>query len=111
MNFMIAGEAAKLLRQARLQAGLNQRELARRAGTAQSVVARIESGVTSPSWDTLSRLLEAAGFALDVALRPALAELSHMLDDVPRILGLTPEQRLAELRNASRFLVAARRRG
>jgi hypothetical protein len=32
-----------------------------------------------------------------------------MLDDVPRILRLTPEQRLSELRNAARFFAAARR--
>ena len=107
---MSTSEAARLLRQARTHAGLTQRELARRADTAQSVIARIESGATSPSWETLSRLLEIAGFALDVALRPLPPELSHMLDDVPRILRLTPEQRLVELRNTSRFLGTARRR-
>ena len=102
--------AAAILYKARARAGLTQRELARRARTAQSVVARIESGATSPSWETLSRLLEAAGLALDVTLRPLAPELSHMLEDVPRILRLTPEQRLTELRNTSRFLAAARRR-
>lgn len=102
--------AAELLRDARLRAGLTQRELARRARTAQSVVARIESGATSPAWDTLSRVLAAAGFELDATLRPLATESSHMLDDVPRILRLTPEERLVELRNTSRFLAAARRR-
>jgi hypothetical protein len=33
-----------------------------------------------------------------------------MLDDVPRIRRLTPEERLLELRNVSRFVTAARRR-
>jgi len=33
-----------------------------------------------------------------------------MLDDVPRILRLTPEERLIELRNAARFLDAAVRK-
>lgn len=102
--------AAELIRDARVRAGLTQRELARRAQTAQSVVARIESGATSPAWDTLSRLLEAAGFRLDAELRELTPEVSHMLDDVPRILRLTPEERLIELRNASRLLAAARRR-
>jgi transcriptional regulator with XRE-family HTH domain len=102
--------AARILREARTRAGLTQRQLAEGAKTAQSVVARIESGATSPSWETLSRLLEAAGFALEADVRPLGAEDSHMLDDVPRILRLTPEQRLLELRNASRFLAAARRR-
>jgi hypothetical protein len=31
-----------------------------------------------------------------------------MLDDVPRILSLSPEERLVELRNAARLLEAAR---
>jgi transcriptional regulator with XRE-family HTH domain len=106
---MPADSAADLLRDARLRAGLTQRALARRAGTAQSVIARIENGTTSPAWDTLVRLLDAAGFTLDTALRPVVTEGSHMLDDVPRILALTPEDRLLELRNASRFLAAARR--
>ena len=101
---------AELLSDARLRAGLTQRALASRAGTAQSVVARIEGGATSPTWETLSRLLEAAGFALDTVLQPATSGASHMLDDVPRILRLTPEQRLIELRNAARFLAAARAR-
>jgi hypothetical protein len=32
-----------------------------------------------------------------------------MLDDVPRILALSPEERLLELRNAARLFSAARR--
>jgi hypothetical protein len=32
-----------------------------------------------------------------------------MLDDVARILSLTPEERLIEVRNVSRFEAAARR--
>ena len=52
--------AAKVLREARTRAGLTQRQLAERAHTAQSVVARIETGAT----DTLGRLLEVADFAL-----------------------------------------------
>ena len=100
---------ADLLREARTRAGLTQRTLARRAGTAQSVIARIEGGVASPTWETLSRLLGALGFDLRVDLEVRPAARSHMLDDVPRILRLTPEERLAELRNAARFVSEARR--
>ncbi len=57
-----------LLRRARARADLSQRELARRAGTAQSVVARIERGQTSPTWKTLQRLLAAAGYDLRAAV-------------------------------------------
>ncbi|MGI9037576.1 MAG: hypothetical protein ACR2GQ_01825 [Gemmatimonadota bacterium] len=34
---------------------------------------------------------------------------SHMLDDVPRILGMTPEDRLIEVRNFSRLETAVGR--
>jgi transcriptional regulator with XRE-family HTH domain len=100
---------AKLLREARSRAGLSQRELAARAQTAQSVVARIELGQTSPTWDTLSRLLRGAGF--DVYARLAVASIaeSHMLADVDRILALTPEDRLNELAAFARFVGAAER--
>lgn len=101
-------DSANLLRDARLRAGLTQRSLARRARTAQSVVARIEQGMTSPGWDTLARLLRAAGFDLEVSLTPRPVSDSHMLDDVPRILRLTPEERLNEVRNLSRLLAEAR---
>lgn len=106
---MSSTTAADLLREARARTGLTQRALAQRASTAQSVVARLESGATNPSWYTLLRLLQAAGFTLSVELKPAREPRSHMLDDVPRILRLTPEQRLLELRNASRLLADARR--
>ena len=100
--------AANLLRNARERAGMTQRQLAKKARTAQSVVARIELGETSPSWSTLARLLKAAGFNLSVGLRRIGVD-PQLLDDVPRILALTPEQRLREVAQVSRFLSAARR--
>ena len=102
-------DAADLLREARARAGLSQRALARRAGTAQSVVARIESGRSSPSWETLDKLLTVAGFEVHARLDVRPAAHSHMLDDVSRILGLTPEERLDEIHNMSRLVTAARR--
>lgn len=97
-----------LVREARMRAGLTQRDLARRAGTAQSVVARIEQGRSDPSTATLARLLGAAGFELRAELTPIAVAETHMLDDVARILALTPEERLREVRNVSRFEAAAR---
>ena len=101
--------AAELLRQARRRAGLTQRALARRARTAQSVIARVERGLASPTWDTLARLLAAAGFELHPQLDPHPTARSHMLADVARIRRLSPEQRLDEVKNLSRFVHAARR--
>lgn len=102
-------DAARLVREARKRAGLTQRALAGRAGTAQSVIARIERGRTSPTASTLVRLLDAAGFSLRSEIEPKPVMESHMLDDVPRIQRLTPEERLRELANLSRFERAARR--
>ena len=101
-------EASKLLQTARERAGMSQRQLAGKARTAQSVVARIELGETSPSWTTLARLLKAAGFSLSAGLRRISVD-PQLLDDVPRILALSPEQRLLEVAQVSRFLSAARR--
>lgn len=61
---------ADLVREARKRAGLTQRQLAERAGTTQSAIARLESGRTSPSFDLVLRLVRLCGFRLDVALEP-----------------------------------------
>lgn len=106
---MAITSAAQLLAAARRGAGLTQRALAQRARTSQSVIARIERGSTSPTLKTLQRLVNKAGFELRATVSPRHRGRSHMLDDVPRILSLTPEQRLLELRNAARFFAAATR--
>jgi transcriptional regulator with XRE-family HTH domain len=99
---------AYLLKEARKRSGLSQRELARRAKTSQSVIARIENEKTSPTVATLNHLLATAGFELkaDLVIRPIRE--SHMLDDVSRILSMTPEQRLQEVSNFSQFEAAVR---
>lgn len=107
--------AADILRQARARAGFSQRQLAERAGTTQSVVARIENGSVTPLVQTLSHLVAAVGLNLGLSLdddgsgASASRGRSHMLSDVSRILALTPEQRLEELANASRFFALAAR--
>ena len=101
--------AAELLRQARARAGLSQRALAARAGTAQSAVARIERGQTSPTWSTLERLLKAANYDVVAHAEPSVVVGSHMLEDVARILAMTPEQRMQGIKNVSRFLHDVRR--
>ena len=98
-----------LLLDARRRASLSQRQLARRARTAQSVVARIELGETRPSTETLERLVQAAGFELAVTLRSRAVLDRQVLDDVPRILRLSPEDRLREVANLGRLFASARR--
>jgi len=56
---------------ARAAAKLTQAELARRLGTTQSAVARLEGGRVSPSFATLRRYAAATGARLTVRLMPA----------------------------------------
>jgi len=57
----------------RNRVGLTQRELARRMGTTQPVVARLESGRTRPSMRTLERLARATGSRLLIRFEPRTA--------------------------------------
>jgi len=65
----------ELLKAARDRAGITQRELARRAGTSQAMVARIERGQQSPSIATLDRLVRACG--LDLSVDIGFAEVAE----------------------------------
>jgi transcriptional regulator with XRE-family HTH domain len=89
--------AGAFLRERRIANGLSQVELARRAGTTQETISRLERGGRSPSVDTLGRLLLCMGERLElgasrrpgrhkpadlaVELRRPMAErLRHALD-------------------------------
>ena len=56
---------------ARAAAKLTQADLARRLGTTQSAIARLEGGRVSPSFATLRRYAEATGTRLTVGLERA----------------------------------------
>jgi ribosome-binding protein aMBF1 (putative translation factor) len=56
--------------EARTRAGLTQEELARKMGTTQPVVARLESGRARPSMRTLERLARATGSRLLIGFEP-----------------------------------------
>ncbi len=53
--------AGNLIRLARHDAALSQRELAQRAATSQAAIAAYESGKRSPTLETLARIVRAAG--------------------------------------------------
>lgn len=79
------------LKRARTIAGISQRELAARSGIAQPVIARIESGRTSPRTDTLDRLLSACGFDLTLVPRAGKGIDRTAMREIAR---LSPAQRL-----------------
>jgi transcriptional regulator with XRE-family HTH domain len=82
-----------LLRQARTDAGLTQAELARRAGTTQSVVARMEAPGANPRVESLEALLGAMNRGIEVTAAPKLPAVDD--GQIVEQLRLTPAQRLA----------------
>lgn len=53
---------------ARIKRGITQAEIARRAGTTQSAIARFESGAGNPTLDFLSKVSAAVGVRLEVRI-------------------------------------------
>ena len=64
---------ARAVIEARVTAGLTQEQLAQRMETTQSVIARLESGRTRPSTQTLERLATATGTRLRISFEPVSA--------------------------------------
>jgi len=62
------GMGNDLVREARKRSRLTQADLAALAGTTQSAIARLEKGVTSPSFDDVIRLLRLMNLDLDFML-------------------------------------------
>jgi transcriptional regulator with XRE-family HTH domain len=60
----------ELIREARLRAGLTQKELSELTGRERSVIARWEQGVISPPIDSLMQIIHACGFDLPLTLMP-----------------------------------------
>jgi len=67
-----ADTAARLLKAARLQAGISLRALARRAGTSHATLIAYEAGRKCPSTATFFRILDACEYAVDIRLRPRI---------------------------------------
>lgn len=53
----------------RLKKNMSQRELARKIGTGQSAISRLESGESNPSFRFLQKVAQALGARLTISLR------------------------------------------
>jgi transcriptional regulator with XRE-family HTH domain len=84
--------SARLIREARLRAGLTQAELAERTGRDRSVIARWEQAVVAPSVETLTELVRACGFDLPLELEPLATN-----ERVKKNAMLSPERRVQRL--------------
>jgi len=67
---------AHALIEARAHAGLTQEEVARRMGTTQAVIARLEGGRVRPSTRTLDRFARATGTRLKISFEPEAPTLT-----------------------------------
>jgi len=94
----------RLLRDARRERGLDQAALARRAGTTQTYISRIEREDVSPSVKTMERLMHAMGLELVLGTR-RLSPGNVALNDLARdYRELTPAQRVEQAMELSDFL-------
>lgn len=64
----LAGRLAEIVYRLRTGAGLTQTELARRMGTTQSAVARVEGGGSTPTLDLLDRVGRALGVEIVLSM-------------------------------------------
>lgn len=100
---------ADLIVEARRRAGLTQRELAERAGTTQSSIARWESGRSEPSFANVIRLLRLCGFVLDVHLEVYDDGLRDDWAQAQAVLRRTPESISAEATRLHAFFQEGQR--
>lgn len=93
--------SGSLIREARVRAGLTQAELARRAGTSQSAVARWETGASPPSLERLRGVLAACGLELRIAMEEPDEGQRTLIESR---LAVPPERRLEDLTSTVQFL-------
>jgi transcriptional regulator with XRE-family HTH domain len=102
-----------LIRAVRRRHGLSQGELARRAGTSQPVISLYEQGHRDPGFETLRKLIEAAGERLQLNAVPsgtglpqALSPEEHArrLIDVLSLADAVPPRRRSATLKAPRLV-------
>ena len=91
----------ELVKQRRLHHGLSQRELAYRAGTSQSAIARIELGDEDVTWTRLRSILSAMGD--EPVLHSKRLASRYDFDDLMLDRAMSPEVRLANGLSVNRF--------
>lgn len=84
---------------------MSQRQLGERLGIAQSAVARWERGGSSPSLETLRRLVGACGLELTLGLAVSDPDEASLIE---RNLALSPSERLDQLVRTVQFIQAGR---
>ena len=76
-------ELTMMLIETRVNAGLTQEQLAKRMGTTQSAVARLEGWSSNPSVNTLRKYADATGTRLRISFEPIEADAVSNGKEVP----------------------------
>jgi transcriptional regulator with XRE-family HTH domain len=92
-------EADALIRQARSAARLTQADLARRLGTSQPAIVKLERPGANPTVRTLDRVLRATGHQLELSAPTWSPGIDESL--IRRQLALAPAERLRRLERQS----------
>jgi transcriptional regulator with XRE-family HTH domain len=108
-------ELGSVIRRHRRELGLSQRSLARRAGTTQAGVSRIERGLTAPTWETVRALMLAMGREPEPGARrlagrwdPVHLEATRALEPARRLeLAISANRLAGRLREAAREAAGA----
>ena len=84
-----------VLEAARKRSGLSLREIARRAGTSHATLSAYLRGTKTPSLETLMRIVESCGLALELSLQPRIRSANGLprgeeLEQVLRLAGQFP---------------------
>ncbi len=99
----------ELVKERRMHHGLSQRELAYRAGTSQSAIARIELGNEDVTWTRLRSILSAMGDEPVLASKRLASR--YDFDDLMLDRAMSPEARLANALSFTRFMSKVRLAG
>lgn len=103
-------DVGALVREARGRHDLSQARLARRAGTTQKQISRIECGEISPSIATVARLLAAVGERLELRAVPGARDNRTDAELRASLEQLTAGERIAQTAVLSRTLTGIARR-
>ncbi len=72
-------EIAALIKQARRDANVTQKELARRVGRSRESISQLEAGVRTPSFESLEEILAALGMQARMELEPLDADVRQQI--------------------------------
>jgi transcriptional regulator with XRE-family HTH domain len=89
-----------LVKEARHRHGIGQADLAKRLGTSQPAISRIERDQISPTVETLERIMNAIGETIRISTlalhEPAPGASNQSIAELRADYRLSPEERLAQ---------------